>query len=228
MRRNGIGSYEFVMRCGWLRCHVVWFEVVVWCGESDDDLVIRTTEYYKYYTVLQGNTEYYSMLQDTTKFYSVLHSSTKYYSARQNTTKCYTVLQVLHSTRNYQDKVLLGTTQYYKVLHSTTKYYKVVLHTKKYYLLRTTKYYSLLQSTTTPYYKVIQRLPRKMTSQHMKKICWKQMKRHLQWRTIRAWSGHELVISHPPVRRGCFARFGDAFYMEKYSISRASYLPKFH
>ena len=43
MRRNGMRSYEFVMRCGWLRCHVVWFEVVAW-GELEDDLVIRTTQ----------------------------------------------------------------------------------------------------------------------------------------------------------------------------------------
>ena len=51
------------MHCGWLRCHVVWFEMVVW-GELEDDLVIRTTQ-----------------------IYSVLHSTTKYYSG---TTPCTT------------------------------------------------------------------------------------------------------------------------------------------
>ena len=46
--------------------------------------------------------------------------------------------------------------------------------------------------------------------------------------TIRTWSDHELVISHPPVRRGYFSRFGDAFCIENYNISRSGYLPKFH
>ena len=54
MRCNGMGSYEFVIGCGWLRCHVVWFEVVVWCGELEDDLVIRTT---KYYSILHSTTK---------------------------------------------------------------------------------------------------------------------------------------------------------------------------
>ena len=44
---------------------------------------------------------------------------------------------------------------------------------------------------------------------------------------IRAWSDHELVISHPPVRRGYFSRFGDAFCIENY-ISRSGYLLRFH
>ena len=44
---------------------------------------------------------------------------------------------------------------------------------------------------------------------------------------IRTWSDHELVISHPPVRRGYFSRFGDAFCNENYNISRSGYLPKF-
>ena len=52
-----LSSVVIVMRCGWLRCHVVWFEGVVW-GELEDDLVIRTTQ-----------------------IYSVLHSTTKYYSS---------------------------------------------------------------------------------------------------------------------------------------------------
>ena len=45
---------------------------------------------------------------------------------------------------------------------------------------------------------------------------------------IRTWSEHELVISHPPVRRGYFSRFGDAFCIENYNISRSGYLLKFH
>ena len=77
------------MRCGWLRCHVVWFEVVVW-GELEDDLVIRTTQIY---SVLQSTTP---VLLRTTKYYS---SNIPYYS----------------STTPYY-KVLL---QYYSVLQST-------------------------------------------------------------------------------------------------------------
>ena len=45
---------------------------------------------------------------------------------------------------------------------------------------------------------------------------------------IRTWSEHELVISHPPVRRGYFSRFGDAFCIENCNISRSGYLSKFH
>ena len=45
---------------------------------------------------------------------------------------------------------------------------------------------------------------------------------------IRTRSEHELVISHPPVRWGYFSRFGDAFCIENYNISRSGYLPRFH
>ena len=45
---------------------------------------------------------------------------------------------------------------------------------------------------------------------------------------IRTRSEHELVISHPPVRRGYFSRFGDAFCIENYNVSRSGYLPRFH
>ena len=90
-------SYEFVMRCGWLRCHVVWFEVVVW-GELEDHLVIRTTQ-----------------------IYSVLHSTTKYYSG---TTLYYTVLLQCYSVLHRSIPVLVRTTKYYA---STTLYYKVLL-----------------------------------------------------------------------------------------------------
>ena len=45
---------------------------------------------------------------------------------------------------------------------------------------------------------------------------------------IRTGSDHELVISHPPVRRAYFLRFGDAFCNKNYNISRSGYLPRFH
>ena len=128
MRCNGMRSYEFVMRCGWLRCHVVWFEVVVW-GELEDDLVIRTTQIY---SVLHSTTKLYSstslsVLYSTTP---VLLCTTKYYSS--------TILYYSSTTLYYNGlllyyKVLLRTTKYYS---STTPYYKVLL-----------QYYSVLQST---------------------------------------------------------------------------------
>ena len=131
-------SYEFVMHCGWLRCHVVWFEMVVW-GELEDDLVIRTTQIY---SVLHSTTpvllRYYSVLHSTTP---VLLCTTKYYSSTNS---------VLQSTT----PVLLRTTKYYS---STTLYYKVllqcysVLQSTTPVLLCTRKYYS----STTLYYKVL-------------------------------------------------------------------------
>ena len=45
---------------------------------------------------------------------------------------------------------------------------------------------------------------------------------------IRTRSEHDLVISHPPVRRGYFSHFGDTFCIENYIISRSGYLPRFH
>ena len=112
-------SYEFVMHCGWLRCHVVWFEMVVW-GELEDDLVIRTTQ-----------------------IYSVLHSTTKYYSG---TTLYYTVLLQYYSVLHSTTPVLLCTTKYYSstnsVLQSTTP---VLLCTRKYYSSTTLYYKVLLQ-----------------------------------------------------------------------------------
>ena len=54
----------------------------------------------------------------------------------------------------------------------------------------------------------ILRLPRKMTFQNLRKIWWKQMKRHFQCATdpsmIRAWSDHENAKLNPPRRRGYF------------------------
>ena len=78
----------------------------------------------------------------------------------------------------------------------------------------------------------ILRLPRKIALQNLREILWKQLKCHLQCgddsSVIRPWSEHELVISHPPVRRGYFSRFGDAYCIENYNISRSGYLLKFH
>ena len=125
-----VRSYEFVMRCGWLRCHVV---------VRSDDLVIRTTQIYSvlhsttkhysgttlYYTVLL---QYYSVLQSTTP---VLLRTTKYYSS---TTLYYKVLLQYYSVLQSTTPVLLCTTQIYS---STTLYYRVL-----------PQYYSVLQSTT--------------------------------------------------------------------------------
>ena len=162
MRCNGMRSYEFVMRCGWLRCHVDRFEVVVW-GELEDDLVIRTTQIY---SVLQSTTPVLlrttpvrqsttPVLFCTTKYYS---STTPYYSS---TTKYYSSTILYYSSITPYYTVLLRTTKYYS---STTLYYKVllqsysVLQSTTPVLLRTTQYYSVLQSTTpctTRYYKVL-------------------------------------------------------------------------
>ena len=87
------------------------------------------------------------------------------------------------------------------------------------------------------------RLPRKSALQNLSEILRERLKRQFQcaadstmirpWsdhdpNMIRTWSDHELVISHPPVRRGYFSRFGDAFCIENYNISRSGYLSKFH
>ena len=78
----------------------------------------------------------------------------------------------------------------------------------------------------------ILRLPRKSALQNLSEILRERLKRQFQCAadstTIRPWSDHELVISHPPVRRGYFSRFGDAFCIENYNISRSGYLSKFH
>ena len=89
----------------------------------------------------------------------------------------------------------------------------------------------------------ILRLPRKSALQNLSEILRERLKRQFQcaadstmirtWsehdpNMIRAWSEHELVISHPPVRRGYFSRFGDAFCIENYNISRSGNLLKFH
>ena len=138
-------SYEFVMHCGWLRCHVAWFEMVAW-GELEDDLVIRTTQIYSvlhsttkyysgttlYYTVLL---QYYSVLQSTTpvlilyykvrlQYYSVLESTTPVLLCTTPVLLCYKVLLQCYSVLQSTTPVLLCTTKYYS---STSLYYNVLL-----------------------------------------------------------------------------------------------------
>ena len=74
----------------------------------------------------------------------------------------------------------------------------------------------------------ILRLPRKIALQNLRKFVENSWSVNSNARPIRPWSDHELVISHPPVRRGYFWRFGDAFCIENYNISRSGYLPRFH
>ncbi len=104
MRRTGMWSYELVMPCGWLWGHVVWFEVVVGCGELEDDVVIRATKKYKHYTVLQSTTPYYKFSLRSTKYFKVVLRTAKYCEVFLRTTKYFTVLK------------------YYSVLQSTTPY----------------------------------------------------------------------------------------------------------
>ena len=82
----------------------------------------------------------------------------------------------------------------------------------------------------------ILRLPRKMSVQNLKEICWKRMKRHFQCaadpRMIRAWSDHDPTmkpsVRNPPRNRGYLSRPPRAFCIEKYNISRSGYHSKFH
>ena len=121
---NGMRSYQFVMRYGWLRCHVVWFEGVVW-GELEADLVIRTTHSY---SELHNTTKYYSRITIVPHTITrVLLCTTKYY---YSDLLCTTNSTILQSTT----PVLLRTTKYYS---NTILYYKVLL-----------QHYSVLQSTT--------------------------------------------------------------------------------
>ena len=80
------------------------------------------------------------------------------------------------------------------------------------------------------------RLPRKMTVQNLKEICWKRMKRHFQCAAdpsmIRAWSDHDPrmkpSVRNPPRNRGYLSRPPRAFCIEKCNISRSGYYSKFH
>ena len=77
----------------------------------------------------------------------------------------------------------------------------------------------------------ILRLPRKIAVENLQEMRRIQLECHLGCATdpnpIRPWSEQELVISHSPVRRGDFSRFGDAFCIENYNISRSGYLLRF-
>ena len=88
-RGNGMRSYEFVTRCGGLRCHLVWFEIAVW-GDLENDLVI-------------GTTQIYSVLVSTTMYYSVLHSITLYHKVL---VQYFSVLQRT-STTKYKSSIIL-------------------------------------------------------------------------------------------------------------------------
>ena len=78
----------------------------------------------------------------------------------------------------------------------------------------------------------ILRLPRKMTVQNLKEICWKQMKLISNARPIRAWSENDPSmkpsVRNPPRNRGYFSRPPRACCIEKYNISRSGYHSKFH
>ena len=110
---NGMGSYESVMRCGWLWGHVVWSKRE--CDVENWKMVwwslLQSTKSTTQEKVLPSTTPYYklshSVVQNTFKYYV----TTLYYKMLQSTTLRY--------------KVLLRTTKYYKVLQSTSPYYKV-------------------------------------------------------------------------------------------------------
>ena len=78
----------------------------------------------------------------------------------------------------------------------------------------------------------ILRLPRKMTTQHLTEICWKQLKRHFQCATdprmIREWSDPENAKLNPPRRQGYFSHSPVADSIGNYNVSRSGYHSKFH
>ena len=130
--------HEFVMRCGWLQCHVVkGLCDVVSCKMSRWSVLQRTASTTQYYKVLQSTTPYSKILQSTTtQYYSgttpvpqsttpVLVCTTKYY---YDTTKYYSGTTPVPQNPVPQNTtpVLQSTTQYYEVLLRTTKHYKVL------------------------------------------------------------------------------------------------------
>ena len=78
----------------------------------------------------------------------------------------------------------------------------------------------------------ILRLPRKMTFQNLRQICWKRLKCHFQCATdprpFRPWSDHENANRNPPLRRGYFSRSPEADSIENYNVSRSGYHSTFH
>ena len=77
----------------------------------------------------------------------------------------------------------------------------------------------------------ILRLPRKDALQNLRKICRKQLKRQFQCatdlNTIRTRSDHELVISHPPVRRGYFSASETHFVLKITTFRAPAIYPDF-
>ena len=82
----------------------------------------------------------------------------------------------------------------------------------------------------------ILRLPRKMTFQNLRQICWKRLKCHFQCAIdptmIREWSDHDPTMKtqtdNPPRRRGYFSRSPEADSIENYNVSRSGYHSTFH
>ena len=241
---NGMGSYEFVMRCGWLRCHVVWFEVVVRCGELEDDLVIRTT---KYYSILQSTTPYYTVVQSTTPYYKVLLRTTKYYSVLQsnNPFDSPNTWNAQYNARRSHPRtspnIAPGTkNDSHDWSSSQMKRHLLWSHEKWLsWLILVTNETSFTSRGATDF--THQRhqtvcLPRKITFQIRKEIGWNGWsviynggRSDHDPRMIRPWSEHdckhEIARLNPYARRAYFSLLGNAL---NYNISRSGYLPKFH
>ena len=215
----------------------------------------------QYYPVLQSTQAYYSALQSvlrTTKCYS---STTLYYTALLCSTKYYSSTTLYYKVLLQYYSVLQSTTLYYKVLLCTTKYYSSTSlmidphHQWNFiYNARNNRGASTKSPTAAPATEndshdwsashmryIVQthqilRLPRKMTVQNLKEICWKRMKRHFQCAAdptmIREWSEHDPTmkpsVRNPPRNRGSFSRPPRAFWIEKYNISRSGYHSKFY
>ena len=192
-------------------------------------VLLCTTKYYSSTTLYYSSTtRYYKVPLRTTQYYKVL---LQYYSVLQSTTPYYTVKLQYYSVLQSTTPVLLCTTKYYssttlyykELLRTEKSYMKCHLHCpeQQVSLSNLTKYcachekllswlilvtyetsFSMRGATSV----IVQchqmlRLPRKMTVQNLKEICWKQMKRHLQCaadpRMIRDRSEHETVSPQP-------------------------------
>ena len=70
-------------------------------------------------------------------------------------------------------------------------------------------------------------LPRKIAIQNLREICWKRLRRHVTWRTIRAWSEHDPSMKLQnwtrPFAEVTFPPSATHFVLniEKYNMSRA-------
>ena len=210
----------------------------------------------QYYSVLQSTTpvllctewyynvllQYCTVLQCTTP---VLPCTTKYYS---NTTLYYKVL--LCTTTYYS-----STTLYYRVLQRTTasnmkrhlqcaEQQESPSNFTKYCACHAKWMSSVIRVTyetsfpmrgaskvTLQTHQVL-RLPRNSEFKISARSPWiasakiKTIRRHSE--DIPRTSEHEIVISHPPLRRPDSSHLGGAFCMEKYNIWRSGYQSKFH